>query len=260
MAWYFLANIIDCDVFDIFEVAVENTWRFGYAFEVDNQSVKFYGFLCVKNAKTSWESVVKLMNKTKMKKWEGSVESSNEPVEQSHKSANTNDLELLPALTETVNDTLSDVSSIDDEDNKETIEKDDILVLYEDWINEQDWEDVQMMAMMMYDYFVKQFQLTKMRAAEEFTWCCLEVSDRTVRSQRKIFLSNHRYFEEQRGKYAWFDALDDEEYRDMTLEWVCSNAYVKGKSNMIAANFCAWAGLDLLPKVLDNHLLFWITT
>ena len=204
----------------------------------------------------SWESLVKLMNEAKTKKRESSVDTSVdtsiEPVEQPRESADTEDLELLPAPTERVNDTFSDASSIDDEDYEETIEEDDNSALYEDWIDELDREDIQMMAMMMYDYFVKQFKYMKTRAAEEVSRC-LGISDRTVRSWRKIFLSNHRCFEERRGKYTRYDALDDEEYKDMALEWVRSNAYVKGKPNMTAADFCAWFNSDLLPKVLNNH-------
>ena len=37
---------------------------------------------------------------------------------------------------------MSDVSSIDDEDCKETIEQDDMLALYEYWIDELDWGGV----------------------------------------------------------------------------------------------------------------------
>ena len=85
--------------------------------------------------KQSWESLVKLMNEAKMKKREHTLESSSEPVEQPHELADMNDLETLPAPTETVNDTLSDISSTDDEDYEENIEEDDISVLYEDWID-----------------------------------------------------------------------------------------------------------------------------
>ena len=202
--------------------------------------------------KQSWELLVKLMNEARMKKQQHSGEISSKPVEQPHELADVNDLELLPAPTETINDTLSKVSSTEDEDYKETIEEDDISVLYEDWINELDREDVQMMAMMMYNYFVKRFKFMKTRAAEEVAQC-LGISDRTVRSWRKTFLTNHRCFEERRGKYARHDALDYEEYRDMALEWVRNNAYVKGKPNMTAADFCAWVSSNLLPKVIENH-------
>ena len=92
----------------------------------------------------------------------------------------------------------------------------------------------------------------KTRAAEEVAQC-LGISDGTVRSWRKTFLTNHRCFEAWRGKYAQHDALDDEKYRDMALEWVRNNAYVKGKPNMTAADFCAWVNSNLLPKVLENH-------
>ena len=59
-----------------------------------------------------------------------------------------NDLKPLPDCT--VNDTINDVSSIDNEDNQETIEEDDILVLYEDWIDELDQKDIQLIAKMIY--------------------------------------------------------------------------------------------------------------
>ena len=95
--------------------------------------------------------------------------------------------------TETVDNTLSEVCSTEDEDYEETIEEDDISMLYEDWINELDQEDVQMMAMMMYD-FLKLFRFMKIYAAEEVAQC-LGISDKTVRSWRKTFLTNHRCFE-----------------------------------------------------------------
>ena len=97
-------------------------------------------------------------------KWrsEKSVDSSIEPIEQPHDSADTNDLEPLPAPTETFNDTLSDISTIDDEDYKETI-KDDIMALYEDCIDELDRENVQMLTMMMYDYFVSLWRHTLLK-------------------------------------------------------------------------------------------------
>ena len=95
------------------------------------------------------------MNEARMKKRQHSGEISSEPVEQPHKLADLNDLELLLAPIETVNDMLSEVSSIEDKDYEETIEVDDISVLYKDWINELDREDVQIMAMMICDYFVK---------------------------------------------------------------------------------------------------------
>ena len=95
-----------------------------------------------------------------------------------------------------------------------------------------------MMAIMMYDYFVRQLKFMKTRAAEEVA-NCLGISDRIVWAWRKDFLSNHRSFKERRGKYAQYDALDDEKYRGMSLEWVHKNAYVKGKPNMTAEDFCA---------------------
>ena len=95
-------------------------------------------------------------------------ENSNKVKEQLHESANMNDFDLLPISTEVLNDVLSDVLKTDDEDYEETIEEDGISVMHEDWIDELDWEDMQMIAMMMmYDFFVKQLKFMKTHATKE---------------------------------------------------------------------------------------------
>ena len=195
--------------------------------------------------KLSWKSQVKLMNEAKAEK---QPQRSDELIQHSTTDETMNESDLLPAPTDTLPDVLSDLST-DDEDYEE---EEDVSAMYVDWMNELDREDLQMMAMMMYDYFTKQLKFLKTRAAEEVAKC-LGISDRTVRAWRKHFLSNHRSFEERRGKYARYDALDDEEYRDMALEWVRNNAYVKGKPNMTAEDFCSWVNLNLLPRVLEKH-------
>ena len=48
------------------------------------------------------------------------------------------------------------------------------------------------------------------------------------------------------------DALDNEEYRDFALQWVGSNAYMKGTPNMTDADFCSWVDSSLLPKVSSS--------
>ena len=55
--------------------------------------------------------------------------------------------------------------------------------MYDDWMNELEREDLQMMhmAMMMYDCFVRQLKFMETRAAEEVA-NCLGISDRTVRA------------------------------------------------------------------------------
>ena len=117
-----------------------------HSFESIPKLIEFYGFTMshrvARKRKQSWESLVKLMNEARMKQ-QHSGEISSEPVKRPHELADINDIELLPAPTETVNDTLSEISSTEDEDYEETIEEDDISVLYEDWINELDLEDVQ---------------------------------------------------------------------------------------------------------------------
>ena len=67
--------------------------------------------------------------------------------------------QLIQSLYQTVNDTLSDISSVDDEDYQETFEEDHIS---EDWIDELDQKDIQLMTKMT--YFVKQFKFMEKRA------------------------------------------------------------------------------------------------
>ena len=78
-------------------------------------------------------------------------------------------------------------------------EKEDISRIYHDWVNKLNREDLQMMAMMIYDYFFKQLKFFKTRAAEEVAKC-LGISDKTVRAWRRDFMTNHRSFKEGKGK------------------------------------------------------------
>ena len=98
-------------------------------------------------------------------------------------------------------------SNTDDENCEE---EEDVSAMYVDWMNKLNQEDLQMIEMMMYDYFTKQLKFMKMCTAKEVAKC-LGISDRMVQAWRKHFLSNHRSFEERKGKYARCDALDDEE-------------------------------------------------
>ena len=199
--------------------------------------------------KLSWNLQVKLMNEAKAHKRRQSTEDFVEQPSEQHSTTDANESELLPAPSDTLTDVSSDISSTEDEDYAE---EDDVSEMYSDWMNELDREDLQMMAMMMYDYFVKQQKFLKTRAAKEVAKC-FGISDRTIRAWRKHFLSNDRSFTEKRGKYVRYDALDDEEYRDMGLEWIHNHAYVKGKPNMTAEDFCSWVNSNLLPRVLENH-------
>ena len=65
-----------------------------------------------------------------------------------------------------------------------------------------------------------------------------------------LFHSNKGDFIESRqGKHVRPFILDDETCRRRTAQWVCSNATIKGKPNMTAANFCAWVNSSLLSKM-----------
>ena len=124
--------------------------------------------------KQSWELQVKLMNEAKAEK----RQQISEELEEQHSTTDVDESNLLPAPTDTLADVFSEDSSMDDEDYEE---EEDISAMYDDWMNELDREDLQMMAKMMYDYFVRQLKFIKTRAAEEVAKC-LGISDRTVRA------------------------------------------------------------------------------
>ena len=90
-----------------------------------------------------------------------------------------------------------DISSTDEDYD----EKEDVLKTYHDWVNKLDRGDLQMMAMMIFDYFFKQLKFFKTRAAEEVAKC-LGISDKTVRIWRKDFITNHRSFK-SKGKRGY---------------------------------------------------------
>ena len=66
---------------------------------------------------------------------------------------------VLPAPSTTVSNQLDDDLDSDDGDYVDEITAEDIPLLYMDWINETDREDVQMFAMMLYDIFVERLKV-----------------------------------------------------------------------------------------------------
>ena len=140
-----------------------------------------------------------------------------------------------------------------DEDFDETISDEERSSIYADWIHQLEQEDVRIMAMLMYDNYRERFGLLKTSAAKEVA-LCLGYSEKTVRRWRKDFLVGSRRFTvDGRGKYARNKVIRDEEYRKLALKWSHENAYVKGKPNMTAADFCTWVNNTLLPKVSEHH-------
>ena len=105
------------------------------------------------------------------------------------------------------------------------------------WIDELEREDLKMLAMLMYDNYRKRFGLLKTSAAKEVA-LCLGMGEKTVRLWRKNFLENSGSFTvDGRGKYARSKVLDDKEFRDLALEWVCAHVNVKGEPNITATDF-----------------------
>ena len=104
-----------------------------------------------------------------------------------------------------------------------------------------------MMAVMIMDAFITRFGLTSVGTAKE-VGLLLYLNEKTVRTWRKDFYSNHGSFSESlQGKHSRPFVLDDEECRHKAAEWVRHNATSKGKANLTAAKFSDWVNNDLLP-------------
>ena len=72
---------------------------------------------------------------------------------------------------------------------------------YMQWINSLHRDDIQILAMMLYDNYIETFGLQKTTAAEQVA-LRLGLCDKTIRGWRKTFLNNSgRFNPDGRGKY-----------------------------------------------------------
>ena len=194
----------------------------------------------------------KAMREAKRQRRSDTADTPEEIIEETSSSLSMDESFVLPAPAE-CSDILSNESSEDDENYEGEASDEEILSVYSDWIGEMEREDLKMLAMLLYDNYRKRFGLLKTSAAKEVA-LCLGIGEKTVRLWRKNFLENSSSFTvDGRGKYARNKVLDDEEYRDLALEWARSHAYVKGKPNVTALDFCTWVNSSLLPKVVEHH-------
>ena len=145
---------------------------------------------------------------------------------------------VLPAPKECSGNLETHKDSETDKDFDRTTSDEERSSIYADWIDQSEQENVKIMAMLMYDNYRGHFGLLKMSAAKEVA-LYLGYSEKTVRRWRKDFIVGSRHYSvDGRGKYAQNIVINDKEYRDLALNWIHENAYVKGNPNMTAADFC----------------------
>ena len=92
----------------------------------------------------------------------------------------------LPAPTDQPDGSSGSEASTEDEDYDATAAEEDLSGVYKDWLDELDREDLHMMAMVMYDNYLKRFGLLKTSAAKEVA-LCLGVGEKSVRMWKKSF-------------------------------------------------------------------------
>ena len=167
--------------------------------------------------------------------------------------ASTVDIVSFEELPAPLEENTSDEEINEDEEFEGAIAEDEIHAIYEDWLSDMKRTDKQKVTMMVYDNYTQRFGLTKTGAAKE-TGQLFGVHEKTIRRWRKEFLSNSgEFFEDGRGRHDRYHVMTDEQYRDMTLEWVRGHASVKGAPNMTSLDFCNWANGTLLPSVREHH-------
>ncbi|XP_065904950.1 uncharacterized protein [Dysidea avara] len=180
----------------------------------------------------------------------GTLEEMSEDTREGTSAVDTIPFEDLPAPLE---ENSSDEEANEDEDYEGSIAEDEIHAIFEDWVSDMKRTDKQKVTMIVYDNYIQRFGLTKTGAAKE-TGLLFRVNEKTIRRWRKDFLSNSIEFtEDSRGRHNRYHVMMDEQYRDLTLEWVRGHASVKGIPNMTARDFCNWANGTLLPLVREHH-------
>ena len=89
------------------------------------------------------------------------------------------------------------------------------------------------MALMLHDNYTARFGLICSAAAAEVA-LLLGFNEKTIRIWRRYFFVNKGEFSEyRRGSYVRYAVLQDQEYRDLALEWVRANSISNGSPNLI---------------------------
>ena len=146
---------------------------------------------------------------------------------------------LLPA-PDADEESLTGSENESDDDYGPGFTPEDARGIYQDWLVTVDREDMKVMAMMLHDNYTSRFGLTNSSAAAEVAKL-LGFNENTIRLWRKDFLAHKGEFSQyQRGSYACYMIVADEEYHDTILEWIRANSFVKGSSNLTAVRFRDW--------------------
>ena len=130
----------------------------------------------------------KAMHEAKRQRQDDSTEA---VVEEASSSLSMNESFMLPAPTE-CSDVLSGESSEHDEDYEGEVSDEEILSVYEDWINELEREDLKMLAMLMYDNYRKRFGLLNTSTAKEVA-LCLGMGEKTEIVEAGVNMYEVRY-------------------------------------------------------------------
>ena len=119
----------------------------------------------------------------------------------------------------------------------------------DEWLQVLGKDEIKSIAMFLCFHLVTLFSFTETKAAE-YAATMLKKSDRTVRRWRSALIDNNGDTPEcEHGKHQRSGVLwKNEELSKKATEYIWSNAAVKGRPNLTAADFCVWVNESLLPN------------
>jgi len=119
----------------------------------------------------------------------------------------------------------------------------------DEWLQVLGKDEIKSIAMFLCFHLVTLFSFTETKAAE-YAATMLKKSDRTVRRWRSALIDNDGEMPEcEHGKHQRSGVLwKNEELSKKATEYIRSNAAVKGRPNLTAADFCVWVNESLLPN------------
>ena len=145
--------------------------------------------------------------------------------------------EDLPAPIHEANSS-NECSGQEDDNYKCILSGDEISAIYSVWISDMELVYLQKTVMIVYDNYMKRFNLTKTGAAKEGGSAIWNQCKDCEEVEKGFINSGGDFTENGRGRHDRYHIMMDEDYREMTLEWVCNHASEKGSPNMIALDFC----------------------
>ena len=124
---------------------------------------------------------------------------------------------------------------------------DQILASIDEWVLALPGKDSQMLTMLLFETFCKEFGLGTMAAAAKVS-NIVHHNERTVRRWRDKFREHGEFKQLRVGQYERLSITDDEELCGKATAWAREHANIKGQPNMTVPGFCQHINNEILPS------------